>query len=71
MGKIRKASTPVSPKVTTASVGSAVAVLVLYVLSLIPAVGELPDVVAVSITTLVLAGVTFVSGYAKNDPDRS
>jgi len=64
-------SAKVSPKVTVASLGSAVAVLVLYALSLIPAVGELPTTVAGAVTVLVVGGVTFLAGYVRRDPDRT
>lgn len=63
-------SNPTSPKVKAAGIGSAVAVLVLYALSRIPAVGELPAEVAGAVTVLVVAGVTVAAGYVKRDPRR-
>lgn len=61
---------PVSPKVTRASIGSALAVVILYALAQVPAIGELPAAVAGAVTVLVVAGVTWVAGYMKADPHR-
>ena len=66
----RNTNGPVSPKVATSSAGAAVAVIVLYVLSRIPAVGELPAEVQAAATVLVVTAVTFLAGYVKRDPDR-
>lgn len=62
--------TPTSPKVKAGSIGSAVAVLVLYLLGRIEAVGDLPTAVAGAVTVLVVAAVTYVAGYVKRDPAR-
>lgn len=63
-------SNPVSPKVTVSTVAAAITVLVLYGLSRIQAVGDLPEGVQLAVGTLILAAVTFGAGYQKNDPDR-
>lgn len=61
---------PTSPKVKASGAASAVAVLVLYLLSRIPAVGELPAEVQAAVTVLVVTGVTIAAGYVKADPHR-
>lgn len=64
----------VNPKVTAATggagVGGALAIVLIYVLERIPAVGDLPAAVEAATVVLVSAALAFVAGYLKRDGSR-
>lgn len=63
--------TPVSPKVTAASVTSAVTVLVMYLLHLVPFIAAFPVPVQGALLVIVTGAVTYVAGYVRRDPLRN
>lgn len=60
----------VSPKVLAASASSAVAVVIGWVLTLVPVVKDAPTEVHAAIVVLLVAVATFAAGYIKRDPAR-
>lgn len=64
------ATTPVSPKVTTAAVTSAVTVVTMYLLGLVPFIASWPSEVKGALLVLVTAAVTYGASYLRRDPLR-
>lgn len=62
--------TPVSPKVATATGGSAAGIVLAYVLGQLPFIASLPPEVQAALFTLLVAAVTYGAGYLKRDPLR-
>lgn len=66
----RRASTPVSPKVTASTTGGAAATVLGYVLGTLPVIDGWPPVVRAALLVLLMAAGTFAAGYLKRDPLR-
>lgn len=64
-------SSPISPKVTSATVASAIATLAMSLLEQIPVVEQLPEQGKVALLVLLTGAVTFVAGYLSTDPLRA
>lgn len=64
-------NTPVSPKVTAATVTSGVVTLVMYLLAQIPAVAGMPAAAQGALLVIVTAAVTYAAGYVVRDPLRA
>ena len=64
-------SSPISPKVSSATVAAAVTTLVMYVIGQVPFVAAMPAVVQGALLVLVSAGATFGAGYLRTDPLRA
>lgn len=62
--------TPVSPKVTSATIGASAATVAGYLLEQVPFIAHAPQQVQSSLLILVIAAGTFGAGYIKRDPDR-
>ena len=60
----------VSPKVSTATGGSALGIVVAYYLDKIEFIHSAPTAVQGAIATLVIGAITFVAGYLKTDDAR-
>ena len=63
-------STPVSPKVTAATVTAAATSLVMYLLAQVPFIAAMPAYVQGALLVIVTGAVTYVAGYLKRDPLR-
>lgn len=57
----------ISPKVATATGGSAVAVVLAWVLSQIPVVDHAPPAVQAALALVLISAATFAAGYLKRD----
>lgn len=64
------AESPVSPKVTVATVTTAVVTLVMYLLDQLAFVAAMPGLVRGALLVLITAGVTGIAAYWKKDPLR-
>ena len=62
--------TPVSPKVTAATVTAAVTTLVLYLLAQVAFIAAMPAYVQGALLVIVTGAVTYVAGYLRRDPLR-
>lgn len=63
--------TPVSPKVTAATLSSAGTVLAMYLLGLVPFIASFPPEVKGALLVLVTGVVTYVAAYLRRDPLRN
>lgn len=70
MGQSPTNAARVSPKVTAASYGSAVAVLLAWLVGQVPFLADAPGEVQAALVALLVAAVTFAVGYFRRDPAR-
>ncbi len=61
---------PVSPKVSSAAVATALVTLMMYVLAQVDWVAGLPEPLKAALLVLVSAGAAWVAGYLPTDPLR-
>lgn len=60
----------ISPKVTSSTIGSALGVVLGWLLTQIPGIDDAPAEVHAALVVLVVAVLTFGLGYLKRDPNR-
>ena len=60
----------ISPKVTSSTGGSALGVVLAWLVTKVPFIDTAPVAVQAAIVVLVIAGLTFGAGYVKGDPAR-
>lgn len=65
-----RATSPISPKVSSATIATAVTTLVMYVLGQVSFIAAMPAVVQGAVLVLVSTGATFAAGYLVTDPLR-
>jgi hypothetical protein len=66
--KLRRAPGDISPKVATSTGGSALGVVVAWLLTKVPIIDTAPGPVQAALVVVVIGALTFASGYLR--PDR-
>lgn len=61
---------PISPKVTGSTTGSAFGIVVAWLLGQVPLIDHAPTAVQSALVVLVIAAWTFAGGYVTRDPLR-
>lgn len=67
MSKSPTTRTDISPKVTASTAGSALGIVLAWILTQVPVVDHAPAAVQGAMVVLIIAGLAFAGGYLKRD----